>query len=182
MLVVQALARILLQVQAGDADLALLPLRQIEDDRALADDGLGVLRNLVAGRQIGVEIVLPVEHGFQVDLGIEAEAGPDRLLDAFAVDDGQHAGERGIDQAHLRIGLGAKSRGGAGEQLGLRDHLGMRFQPQDALPLARAALDPILLAHDQNPSGLALNPALLSVTPATWNKASSPLALPIRSM
>ncbi len=62
MLVVQALARVLLQVQALDADADGFAALHVEQDLALADDGTLVLADLIAGRQVGKEIVLPVEH------------------------------------------------------------------------------------------------------------------------
>ena len=62
MLIVDALARILLEMQALDADLDRVALGMVDDELALADNGLLVLRDLIAGRQIGIEIVLPVEH------------------------------------------------------------------------------------------------------------------------
>ncbi len=62
MLVVQALAGILLEMEPGDADRARPPVGHVEHDTALADDRLQILRDLIAGRQVGVEIVLAVEH------------------------------------------------------------------------------------------------------------------------
>ena len=49
------------------------------DDRALADDRLLVLRDLIALRQVRIEIVLPVEDRFVVDLRLQPEPGADRL-------------------------------------------------------------------------------------------------------
>jgi hypothetical protein len=69
-------------------------------DLALADDRLLVLADLVALRQVGIEIVLAVEHRALVDLRLEAEPGAHRLLDAFLVDHRQHAGHRRVDQRH----------------------------------------------------------------------------------
>ncbi len=43
----------------------------------MADDRQFVLRDLIAGRQIRVEVVLAGEDALAVDLGIEAEPGPD---------------------------------------------------------------------------------------------------------
>jgi len=64
-----------------------------------------------------------------------------RLLDAARVDHRQHAGHGGVDQRHLGVGIGAERGRGAGEQLGVGDHLGMDFQPQHDLPLAGLAFD-----------------------------------------
>ena len=61
-LVVQGLAGVLLHVQALDTDGPRLAVGQIEDQRALADNRLQVLRNLIALGQIGIEIVLTLEH------------------------------------------------------------------------------------------------------------------------
>ena len=66
MLVVHRLAGILLQMQALDADLDVLELAltvraERDDDLALADDRLLELRDLIALRQVGIEIVLAVE-------------------------------------------------------------------------------------------------------------------------
>ena len=103
--------------------------------------GLLVLRDLIARRQIGIEIVLPVEHRVQIDLRLEAEPGAHRLLDAVAVDHRQHARHRRIDEADLGVGLGAELGRGAGEQLRLGRDLGMDLQADHDLPLAGRAFD-----------------------------------------
>ncbi len=77
MLVVHRLAGILLQMQPLDADLDVLefalPVRADRNDhRALADDRLLELRDLIALRQIRIEIVLPVEDRLVVDLAPSA--------------------------------------------------------------------------------------------------------------
>ena len=151
MLVMQALARILLQMQAGDADFAGLSFGKVEHDRALAHHRLGILGDLIAGGQIGVEIVLAVEHRAQIDLRVQAQAGAHRLLDADLVDHRQHAGKGRVHQADLRVRLGAEFRGGAGEQLGLGDHLGVDFQADDDFPGAGAPFDQcaVVFSHVQ---------------------------------
>ena len=56
---------------------------QVDLDRALADDRMQELRNLIALRQVGVEVILPLEHRhFRLICALEAEAGAHRLLDA----------------------------------------------------------------------------------------------------
>ena len=118
-LVVQRLAGVLLQVQALDADVPAAAVRQIDGDGALADHRLLVLADLIALRQVGVEVVLPLEDRMQVDLGVEAEAGLDRLLDAEAVEHRQHAGHGRIDVRNLAVRLTAEIGGSAREELGL---------------------------------------------------------------
>ncbi len=48
-------------------------------DRAFADDRILVLRDLIALRQVGIEIVLAVEDRTFVDLSLQTEAGAHRL-------------------------------------------------------------------------------------------------------
>ena len=60
MLVVDRLAGVLLQMQPLDADLEALAV-DLDLDLALADDGLLVLADLVALRQVRIEVVLAVE-------------------------------------------------------------------------------------------------------------------------
>src|SRR5262249_47618024 len=100
--------------------------------------------DLIALRQVGIEIVLPVEHRFQIDLGLEAEPSAHRLLDAFRVDHRQHAGHRGVDQRHVRIGLAAKRRRRPGKELRLRGHLRMDLEADDDLEVACSAADEFL--------------------------------------
>ena len=109
MLVVQRLAGVLLQVQPLDADAHGIAVG-INLDFALADDRLLVLRDLIALRQVGIEIVLAVEHASQIDFGLQAKAGADRLRHAFLVDHRQHARHGGIDQRHVAVRLGAEFR------------------------------------------------------------------------
>ena len=81
MLVMHRLAGILLEMQPFDTDLARGAVRQPRTQRPLADDRLLVLADLIALRQVGIEIVLAVKHAEQIDLGIQAKTGADRLTD-----------------------------------------------------------------------------------------------------
>ncbi len=116
-LVVQHFAGVLLQMQPLDADGGGLAAAEFDHNLALADHRRLVLADLIALRQVGVEIVLAVEHRAQIDLGVQPEPGPDSLPDAFLVDHGQHARHGSIDQRHLRIGVAAERGRGAGKQL-----------------------------------------------------------------
>ena len=145
MLVVQALAGVLLEMQPLDADHDALAAEQIDDDLALADHRALVLADLIALRQVGIEIVLPVEHRIEIDLGLEPEPGADGLGDAARVDDGQHAGHGGVDQADMGVGLAAELGRCAREQLGVRGDLGVHLQADHHLERAGLALDQIRL-------------------------------------
>src|SRR6201746_1596312 len=179
MLVVQALAGVLLHVQSLDADTDGFAILHVEIDLALADDRVLVLADLIALRQIGVEVVLAVEDAGQVDLRLQAEAGAHRLLDAFGVDDRQHAGHAGVDEADLAVGLGAERGRGAGEQFGFGEYLGMDLHADDDLPIAGGALDG--LAHDalHHWVGLAVKPDAVSMARAARRMVASSNALPI---
>ena len=83
MLVVDGLAGVLFQVQAGDADGLGGAVGKFDLDFAGADDGMLELADLVAGGEVGVEVVLPVEAGDGIDAGVQAKAGADGLRDAF---------------------------------------------------------------------------------------------------
>ena len=143
MLVVQALAGVLLQMQPLDADGDALAAEQIDDDLALADDRALVLADLIALRQIGIEVVLAVEDRIEIDLRLQPEPGADGLRDAAFVDHRQHAGHGGIDQAHMGVGLAAELGRGAGEQLGVGGDLGMDLHADHHLPRAGRAFDQI---------------------------------------
>jgi hypothetical protein len=112
MLIVQHLARILLDMDALDADLLsriLVLLVEQHLDHALADNRMVELADLVALRQIGVEIILPVEAREGVDLRVQRHPGADSLTHALAVHDWKHARHGRIDEADLRVGLAPNS-------------------------------------------------------------------------
>ena len=142
-LVVQRLARVLLEMQALDPDPDRMVGGEVDLDLPLADDRALVLGNLIALRQVGIEVVLAVEGRAAVDLGLEAEAGAHRLSHAFAVDDRQHARHRRVDERNMRVGLAAERRRSAGEQLRARGHLGVDLEPDDHFPIARRAFDQV---------------------------------------
>ena len=100
-----------------------------------------VLADLIALRQVGIEIVLPVEHRAQIDPGVEAQARADRLPDAFLVDHRQHARHSRVDQRDVTVRLAAEFGRGAREQLGLGGNLGMDLHADHHLPVAGCALD-----------------------------------------
>jgi len=114
--VVQRLPRVLLEMQPLDPHRDGLPIRQINDDLALAHERRFVLADLIALRQIGIKVVLAIEHGFEIDARLEPEAGAHCLLDALLVDDRQHARHGGIDERHLRIGFAAECGRGPRKQ------------------------------------------------------------------
>ena len=178
MLIVQRLAGVLLEMQALDADRDRLAVRRGDRHLALAHDRRLVLADLVALRQVGIEIILPVEHRFEIDPGLEPEPGAHRLPDAFPVDDRQHAGHGGIDQRDVGIGLAAELGRGAREQLGVRGHLGMDLEADHDLPVAGRALDE-LRSSSQERSFRARSYVTMPVI-ARPRQAAQPRCYPIR--
>jgi hypothetical protein len=136
---VDRLARILFDMDALDPDLARDAGRHVHQHLALADDRVFELADLVALRQVRVEVVLAVEDRAQVDLGLQPQAGAHRLLDTEFVDHRQHSRHRRIYQRDIRVRLGPEAGRGAGEQLGLAGNLGMDLQPDDDFPIALEA-------------------------------------------
>ncbi len=143
-LIVDRLAGVLLEMQPLDADGDLLRRREIDDDLPLPDDRALVLADLVALRQIRIEVVLAVEDRAVVDLRVEAEPGAHRLADAFGVDHRQHARHGGVDEADMGVRLGAEGGRGAGKQLGVGGDLCMNLHADHDLPVSRRALDQLL--------------------------------------
>ncbi len=150
MLVVHRFSCVMLQMQASDADRFRAAVGKLDRHRTGADDRVLVLADLVACRKIGVEIVLAIEAAHQIDVRGKPEPSAHRLCDAFAVDDRQHPRERGIDEAHLRIGRGAEPGRRPAEQFCRADHLGVDFETDHDLPRAALACDRV--AHADRPT------------------------------
>ncbi len=140
MLVVHGLARILLHMQAGDAD----PLGHLAVGLnihiAARNDRVLVLADLIALGQVGVKIVLPVKARIVVHLPVDAEPGLHRLLDATLVQHRQHARKGRVNQADMAVRLLAERGRRAGKQLGVGDDLRVHLEPDHHLPLAALAL------------------------------------------
>ncbi len=133
--VVDRLAGVLFEVDALDAHPARHARPHVDDHLALADDRVVELRNLVALRQVGVEVILAVEGGDQIDLGLQTQPGAHRLLDAIVVDHRQHPRHRRVDEGDVGVGLGAEGGRGAREQLGVGRDLGMHLHADHQFPI-----------------------------------------------
>ncbi len=142
---VQALAGVLFQVRAGDADAPRAAVFQGNVQIALADDGMVHLAGLVALGQVGVEVVLAREDVLRSDLGIDRQAELARHAHGFGIEHRQGAGHAEVDQAGLGVGLGAEGGGAAGKDLRLGRELCVDLQPDHGFPLH--------LQSPQNPAG-----------------------------
>ena len=130
---VQRLAGVLLQVGAGERD-AARAVRAVDFQLAAAHDGLSQLADLVALGQVRVEVVLAVEAASLGNLPAHGHAEQHRHAHRLGVQRRQHARQRQIHLARLRVRGCAERRGGAGEQFGARAQLHMHFQADHAFP------------------------------------------------
>ena len=148
MLIMHQLARVLLNMNALNPNHFGLRVGvffiQTDHDFAFTHDGVIELRNLIALRQIGVEIILPIKPAPRVDLGINCHARAHSLAHAFAVQHRQHPRHRCVDEGNLTVRLCPESRVSPRKQLGFRRDLGVNFQANHDLPFACCALDAVV--------------------------------------
>src|SRR3546814_17064414 len=98
------------------------------------------LGNLIALRQIGIEIILTVEPRIFVDLRLDRPAGAHRLADALAVRDREHARHGSIYQRHLRARFRPDRRPRARTQTGVGCCWGRALPAELRPPLPRSPL------------------------------------------
>jgi hypothetical protein len=142
MLIVHQLAGILLDMNPLDTD-DFLTLIGFDGQRSLAHDRMIKLRNLIALRQIGIEIILAIEAAPVMDFGIDGQPGTYRLLHAFAVQHRQHSRHCGVDQRNLSVRFRTEFGRCAGEQLGVGRNLRVNLKADHDLPVARRAVHAI---------------------------------------
>jgi len=125
-------AGIFFEVQLVNANAADGTIRHVQVEIAALADGLVELGDLVALRQIGVEVVLAVKVRNRIDLRVHRGCQQRTFMDSCAVQHGQHSGHAGADRANIGIwrGFPRVSLAGA-ENLGLGVELDMGFQPDD---------------------------------------------------
>ncbi len=112
-LVVHALARVLLEVHADDADLSRRegPLRIAHLESPVGRERQVVLADLVALRQVRVVVVLPVPLRERGDGAVERERRADREFEGVTVHDRQRSRKAEADGADLRVRRSAERRG-----------------------------------------------------------------------
>ena len=159
MLVVHQFPCVLFDMDALDADDLVFGnpglLVGFDQQRAFAHKRMIKLADLVALRQVGVEVVLAVKTRPRVDLRLDRHAGAHRLTDALAVGHRQHPRHRGIDEADLRVRLRAERGRRAREQLGRARHLRVDFEADHDLPFTRGTLNAVV-AHFTSSSSITL--------------------------
>ena len=125
------LSRILLEVDALEANLSQAGHR----DGSAGADGQLVLRDLIALRQVRIEVVLPCPDAAPGDGAAEGLARLDRHLDRAAVQRRQRPGQPEADRADLRVGRRAELRRAAAEDLRSGEELRVDFQANHGLEI-----------------------------------------------
>jgi len=122
-LIVHQLSSILLDMDSLDPDHFVFRdpcfVISIDHQLPLTYERMIKLADLIALRQISVEVVLAVKPRPFVDLRIDCHTGPDRLTNALLIRHWQHAGHGRINEADLSVRLGAEGGRGSAEQLGI---------------------------------------------------------------
>src|SRR3954451_6667683 len=137
---VHELRGVLLEVHAMDAHLAEPPGRP-ERDVVLAD--------LVALRQVGIEVVLAVEDRARCELALERQSDHQPEVHGLGVGDRERAGVAEADRAGARVRLLAEREGAAAEHLRARLQLHVDLEADDRLVVAFREL---VAAHRGTPS------------------------------
>src|SRR6478752_4795291 len=128
---------VLLEMRPHDPDFSLAVLRG-KGEPAGAAEGRLVLADLVALREVGIEVVLAGEDGPLGDLAVEREAEQDRHLDSARVRDGQRTGMREADGTRVRVLRRAVLELAAAEHLRACLEVRVHLEPDHELPLTRA--------------------------------------------
>ena len=133
-ILVQRLACVLLEVRPREPH-ALLLGGEHEGDGAAAHHRQLVLADLVALREVGIEIILAREDAPRREGAAHGEAEADRALHRAAVEHRQRAGKREVHRRGLGVGRGAERGRGAGEDLRRGGELRVGLQPDHDFPL-----------------------------------------------
>ena len=97
------------------------------------------LADLVALRQIGVEVVLAREDGGLPQVAVEGESQRGREVDRLTVQERQRSGIPETDRTDQGVGIGAETVLTAAEDLAAGLQMDMDFQPDDRLPCRHGA-------------------------------------------
>ena len=113
---VQALTRVLFEMQAGDADVLSSGCGRNLDLAKLCQ-GLVVLRNLIALGQIGIKIILARENGCLVNSAAQRHRRQHREIYRLAIQYWQRSGKAKAYRANVSIWWIAKARRARAENL-----------------------------------------------------------------
>ena len=98
-------------------------------------DGLIVLRNLVALRQIGIKVVLARKDRLGSHGTIEGQASANGKFHCLTIEHRQRTGQTQANRTDIGIGSSSKAGGTAAENLSASGQLDVHFQADDGLVL-----------------------------------------------
>src|SRR5439155_10946150 len=129
---VDGLARVLLQMHAGDPD---APSLAVDLDVQVAIDAQGqvVLGDLEVLRHVRIEVVFAVEQRMGGDPAVQGEADPDRVLDGPLVGDWEGSRVPEANRADVRVGGRPEVVQAAAEHLRSGGELDVALQADDGL-------------------------------------------------
>lgn len=140
--IVEAFATVLLQLdlldphRLGDLTL-LLPHTDAVCQVPIHSDREPLLGDLVACREVCVEVVLPVKQGLLVDVAVQSQACHHRCLHTAPVENRQSSRQRRIKKRNQRIWRCCKADFSSREQFRVGRNLGMNFQTYHSCPFLR---------------------------------------------
>ena len=135
-------AGILLHVNPYQWQGASSPILATEGNRSAQRIGPIELADLVALRQIGIEVILAIKTTLSLDLALEADGRTNRTPDGRLVDHRQGSWPTGTNRADVVIRIETCLAPTTAEHLATRCHLGMDFETDHRLPV-----------HDGLPTG-----------------------------
>ena len=138
---VQRLTRVLFHVDARQADVLGLTLDSDVEAATQCERQL-VLRDLIALRQVRIEVVLAREHRSRLDIAAARECGLDRVVDGLTIEHGKRAWQAQAHGTDLRVRRGAELGAAAAEDLRARLQLGVDFEADDGFPVAHRQESP----------------------------------------
>ena len=134
--IVHRLAGVFLHVHARDADRASARRRHVPQSRRTARSRAAIeLRDLVALRQVGIEVVLAREDRHRVHGAAERERGARGQLHCVLVQHRQRTRQRETHRAGVRVRRRAELGGAPAEGLRARLELHVDLEPDDHLPV-----------------------------------------------
>ena len=129
------LAGVFLKVRAGQADAPPLAFAEVDVEMAAAHHGVGQLADLIALRQVGIEVVLAVEAALAGDFAFHGKAERHRHAECALVQHRQNAGQPQVHARGAAVGVAACRHRRVGEDLRFGGELNVHLEPNHAFPV-----------------------------------------------
>ena len=156
----ERLPRIFFEVHSRDSNPIRCAVHAIRET-AVGSERLLVLGDLVAFREIWVEVVLAGKDRRALDRAAEGQRRPDRILDRPAVEHRKRPRQTEADWADVGIGRGAEFRATTTKDLRVGQQLRVDFEADDGFEIHGTQLSPQSLVLTTGPRH-TLGPAALT--------------------